>query len=151
MGHDHGEAQEAMTWADYEIFLLALCAWREARGEGLDGMVAVMHVVRNRCWAWHKGWQRAITEHGQFSSMSVVGDSQTITWPEAGDVSFGIAMAQAAAVHNGAGDDPTNGALYYWNPLTATSEWFRSNIATKRVMTAQIGKHQFFSDELRPA
>jgi len=36
------------------------------------------------------------------------------------------------------GWDPTNGAIYYWNPATATSKWIWSVPITSR-----IGKHVF--------
>ena len=36
------------------------------------------------------------------------------------------------------GWDPTGGALYYWNPVTATSKWVWS-----RPIINQIGKHVF--------
>ena len=36
------------------------------------------------------------------------------------------------------GWDPTNGALYYWNPATATSRWIWSV-----PITTSIGRHVF--------
>jgi N-acetylmuramoyl-L-alanine amidase len=36
------------------------------------------------------------------------------------------------------GWDPTNGALYYWNPVTATSRWIWSI-----PITTSIGRHVF--------
>ena len=32
-----------------DVLVTALCMWREARGEGLQGMDCVAWVVRNRC------------------------------------------------------------------------------------------------------
>lgn len=37
-----------------------------------------------------------------------------------------------------AGWDPANGALYYWNPVTATSRWIWTI-----PITGQIGRHVF--------
>ena len=36
------------------------------------------------------------------------------------------------------GNDPTGGALYYWNPVTATNKW----VWTRPIITT-IGKHVF--------
>ena len=36
------------------------------------------------------------------------------------------------------GYDPTGGAIYYFNPATATSQWIWS-----RPLIVQIGKHRF--------
>ena len=36
------------------------------------------------------------------------------------------------------GYDPTGGAIYYFNPVTATSKWIWS-----RPLIVQIGKHRF--------
>ena len=45
-----------------------------------------------------------------------------------------IQAAQAAI----AGQDPTNGALFFWNPSVAKSGWIWS-----RPVTGQIGNHEF--------
>lgn len=139
-----------MIQRDYEIFLLALTAWREARGESEDGINAVLHVIRNRVNIWHKSWFDVITGHNQFSSISVLCDPQTVLWPRPGDVVFGKIQSMAAVVWNGAGDDPTDGAVYYRNSKTATSGWFQTNIADKKTFSCTIGLHDFWLDRDRP-
>lgn len=137
-----------MTWDQYEQFLLALCCWREARGESQDGQLAVMHVIRNRVKAWAKTWYEVITADAQFSSMNPAGhtyDSQLEVWPAPWDTGFAWILSQAALIYGGGGDDPTGGGLYYWNPATQGSEWFKKNVAEKRTKLAVIGKHEFFA------
>lgn len=138
-----------MNWREYDIFMLALCAWREARSESEDGVRAVMHVIRNRVRAWGRGWVEIITAKNQFSSMSVPGDSQTVRWPATNDQAFARMLSLAAVIYNGGDDDLTDGALYYWNPQTATSGWFKENIAAKKMFAAKIGRHDFYTDRDR--
>ena len=133
---------------DYEIILLALVAWREARSEGPIGMAAVMHVIANRVKQGWGGWIKVITAASQFASMTVKGDSQTVAWPQTGDKVFEVALAEASIVHSGEHADQTAGALYYANLKTATSGWFFTNIANNpedHPQTAVIGKHTFFA------
>lgn len=130
---------------DYNTFLLALTMQREARGEGRDGMRAVGHVVHNRNQA---GWGTiydCITKKNQFSSISVLGDSQTIHFPKPAD--FLNACYDAKRILDGEDSDLTEGALYYYNPKTATSPWFERTIAADPVnhpITLVLGSHQFF-------
>ena len=44
-----------MTYDQDDLDSIALCAWKEARGEGTPGMLAVMHVIYNRALAWYGG------------------------------------------------------------------------------------------------
>lgn len=140
-----------MNPRDYEIFLLALCAWREARGEPEEGLLAVMHAIRNRVVFWHKSWFDVITGLNQFSSMGTAGDSQTVKWPMPGDPVFGKIQSLAAVVFNDADEDITFGAVYYWNPATAHSGWFEKNVRDKKTWVARIGHHDFYSDHDRAA
>ena len=139
-----------------DIASLALCAWKEARGEGLEGIIAVMHVIGNRAVAGRrKGF--ASTIHGviygknQFTSMSVPSDPEFNLIPEPDDptyeqcVGYAKQMLSAGAVL----DDPTKNALYYANLHNIpTDGWFYRNIVLNTQMhpiTAQIGKHTFFA------
>ena len=130
----------------YETVMLALVMWREARGEGRDGMRAVGHVVRNR----HKaGWGSVvdcITKKNQFTSMSVPGDGQLTRWPKTGE--FLNTLHDANRILDGSDGDLTKGALYYANLEIATSGWFFEHIVGDPVghpVTATIGRHTFFA------
>lgn len=129
----------------YDTFLLALTMRREARGEGRDGMRAVAHVIRNR----HKaGWGTiydCITRKNQFTSMSVPGDGQLTHWPK--PVDFLNTLHDAKRVLDGQDGDMTEGALYYYNPATATSTWFKNVIVAnpaEHPKTLTLGNHEFF-------
>lgn len=136
-------------------FLLALCAWREARGEGatpnekLIAMRSVMHVVRNRVAAGWGDWDSVITGRNQFSSFTIKGDSQLMVWPD-DDVGLWMAtLGLAVAVYHGHDPDPTGGALYYANLKTMDKGgWFERNIVGRPVQHAklrEIGNHTFYA------
>jgi N-acetylmuramoyl-L-alanine amidase len=136
-----------MTPQDYEKCLLALVMWREARGEGSPGMVAVGCVIRNRVKAgWYRGsWTENITHRNEFTSMSVLGDPGTVAYFMGGSESGRAAMSIADSLYSGTQPDVTNGALFYENPAIATSKWFIDNVRNKRPKVAEIGQHVFYS------
>lgn len=137
-----------MKWDDYNKALLALVTWREARNQPREGQRAVMHVIHNRVL---KNWgsiEHVICAPNQFSSFTVKGDSQLVMWPKTPDPAFEQIMQLVDGVLDGTDPDLTNGALYYYNPATATSGWFQSNIAgnaAEHPQVAQIGAHVFFA------
>lgn len=136
-------------WSSWFKAVLALVIWREARGEGEDGMRAVAHVIRNRVEATNKPdtWEDVIEGKNQFSSLTVPGDSQLVLWPKQPDPRFEQAMDIAARVYEDHDFDLTNGAHYYANLETATSGWFQHNIVEnpqEHPQVAKIGHHTFF-------
>lgn len=109
--------------------LLAHLVYAEARGESYTGQVAVASVVLNRV----KNSSFPNTVAGviyQSGAFSVVADGQINLTPN----QTAIAAAQDAIN----GWDPTYGAIYYFNPNTATSGWIWS-----RPLTVVIGNHRF--------
>lgn len=121
-----------MDWTDYEKLLLPLMMWREARGEGRDGMRAVGHVAWNRHQRGRPLWQ-VITDDAQFTSINPPGktsDPQLDVWPREKDPRFAEALQLASDIMSGKDPDPTGGATYYWNPKASDEEsWFSRNIA----------------------
>jgi len=112
-----------------DLHHLARLVYGEARGESFEGQVAVAAVVLNRVRSSGFGntIRSVIFEPGAFTAVS---DKQYYLPPD----STAYKAAQAALN----GWDPTGGALYYWNPVTATSKWVWSrNIINK------IGNHVF--------
>lgn len=101
----------------------------EARGEIYTGKVAVAAVAINRLKSNMFGttMQEVIFQPGAFTAVS---DGQFYLRPDA--------SAFKAAQDALNGWDPTGGALYYWNPVTATSKWIWS-----RPIITQIGRHVF--------
>jgi len=130
-----------MTWRDWQIALLALVIWREARGEPHDGKRAVAHVIRNRVLHTEdqNRWEQIICARLQFSSMTAPGDGMLIQWPSEPDAAFDDCMFVALSVYAGTDDDPTGGALHYCNLAVAQPKW-----AEELKPLVKIGKHTFF-------
>lgn len=109
--------------------LLARVVYGEARGEPYSGQVAVAAVVLNRV----KSSSFPNTISGvvyQAGAFDAVRDGQINLSPN----STAIKAAQDALN----GWDPSYGAIYYFNPSTATNKWIWS-----RPMTVTIGRHRF--------
>lgn len=136
-----------MTSDDFEKVLTALCAWREASGEGNNGMLAVMHVIKNRSEKWNKSVTDVITSPNQFTSMSVHTDPLTTKWPHPVDPQFLFCIQAVDSIYDGTSTDLTQGSLYYDNPATATSGWFQNVIVKDTInhpFMVQIGKQLFY-------
>ena len=114
-----------------DIQLLARAINGEARGEPYEGQVAVGAVILNR--VKHSSFPNTIAgviyEPGAFTA---VADGQ-INVPIAEDST--VVKAARDAMN---GWDPTGGAIYYFNPDTATNKWIWS-----RPLIKTIGKHRF--------
>lgn len=139
-----------MIGTEFEKAIVALSAWREMRGEGVNAMLAVVFVLRNRAKAgWNDGsiYQNAIALN-QISSISVLGDPNTIKFPDIRDPDFQTLLHKIDAIYNDAPDQITSGAKYYAVLKDATSGWFFKNIVNKpseHPRVAQIGKTTFFA------
>ena len=111
--------------------LLARLISAEARGEPYEGQVAVGAVVLNR--VGHPSFPNSVAEviyqPGAFSCL----DDGQFDEPVA-------ESAYRAAQDAVNGWDPSYGAIYYFNPSTATSKWIWS-----RPLIVNIGKHRFCS------
>jgi len=114
---------------DGDLYLLARLISAEARGEPYEGQVAVGAVVLNR--VDHASFPNSISgviyQPGAFSCLD--------------DGQFNEPIAESA--YRAASDalngwDPSYGAIYYFNPSTATSKWIWS-----RPAIVTIGKHMF--------
>lgn len=112
-----------------DINLMAHVVYGEARGQPFIGQVAVAAVILNRYHSskFPHSIPGIIYQNGAFTSMSN------------GQAWLGLHQENVQAVMDAIhGFDPTHGALYYWNPATATSPW----VWTQPVML-QIGNHVF--------
>lgn len=111
------------------VRLLARLINGEARGENYEGQVAVGAVVLNR------------VNHPSFpnSIAGVIYQPQAFTAVDDGQINAALEASCLRAARDAlAGHDPTGGAIYYYNPKTATNKWIRS-----RTIVATIGKHVF--------
>ena len=112
-----------------EIDLLARTISAEARGEPYEGQVAVGAVILNR------------VEHPSFPNTiaGVVNQSGAFSCMDDGQFNQPISdTSRKAAVDAVNCWDPSGGAIYYYNPVTATSKWIRS-----RPIIVTIGAHVF--------
>lgn len=136
-----------LTLDQNDLSSLALVAWKEARGEGLAGMNAVMHVCINRVGApgFAMTLHNVIYGKNQFTSMSVPSDLEFNLQPRPGDPQYAYCVGQAPNVEGEA--DPTNGAHYYADLQYTTSGWFFEHIVndpTSHPVKAVIGRHTFY-------
>ena len=112
-----------------DVDLLARLISAEARGEPYAGQVAVGAVVLNRVEspAFPGSISGVIYQSGAFSCLQ---DGQF--WKPVASSAY---KAARDALN---GSDPSGGALYYFNPATATSKWIWS-----RPLITVIGNHRF--------
>lgn len=130
-----------MGWEDFDKVSMALCMWREARGEGVDGMRAVGHVINNRAIALKKSWPQIVYAKLQFSSMTYPQDPQLSNVPTVPDTEFVQACQIADAIAAGTDPDLTGGACYYFADSIPTPDW-----AKNMVETSKIGRQTFFKE-----
>ena len=116
-------------YSSSDVWLLAKLIAAEARGETYRGQVAVGAVVLNR--VSHASFPDSISgviyQNGAFDCV------RDANW----NVSPGD-TAKRAAQDALNGWDPSGGAIYYYNPKTASNGWIR----TRPVLTT-IGNHRF--------
>lgn len=116
-----------------DLQLMARAINGEARGEPYEGQVAVGAVILNRV----KSPQFPNTITGviyQSGAFTAVADGQ-----------INVPIKEGSTVLKAAQDalngwDPSGGAIYYFNPSTATNKWIWS-----RPLIKTIGKHRFCS------
>lgn len=109
--------------------LLAMVINGEARGESYEGQVAVGAVVLNR------------VKHSSFPNTiaGVIYQKGAFTAVDDGQINNAVQSTCMNAAQDALnGWDPTGGAIYYYNPKTATSSWIRS-----RPIIKTIGNHVF--------
>lgn len=126
-----GSGSSGAAAQDASVALLARVISAEARGEPYEGQVAVGAVILNR------------VEHPSFPSSiaGVVYQPGAFTCMVDGQIDQPVAESAVRAAQEALnGSDPSGGAIYYFNPSTATSSWIWS-----RPLIKVIGKHRFCS------
>ena len=124
-----GSTSNNTSFSNADLQLLARLIYGEARGESYTGQIAVGAVVMNRL----RSSSFPNTISGviyQPYAFTAVDDGQINLTPND--------QCYRAAKEAMNGYDPTYGALYYYNPATATSSWIFS-----RKTTVVIGRHVF--------
>lgn len=113
--------------SDYNLLARVISA--EARGEPYTGQVAVGAVVLNR------------VEHPSFPNTvaGVIYQPGAFSCLDNGQFNASVSDSSYRAAQDAInGWDPTNGSIYYYNPVTAQSAWIRS-----RPILLRIGDHVF--------
>ena len=124
-----GSSDGGYSSADYELLARIISA--EARGESYLGQVAVGAVILNRI------------EHPSFPDTlsGVIYQKGAFSCLYDGQFYEPIADSAYSAARDAInGLDPSGGAIYYYNPSTATSKWIFS-----RPVITTIGAHRFCS------
>lgn len=116
-----------------DLQLMARAINGEARGEPYEGQVAVGAVILNR------------VKSSQFPNTIAGVIYQSGAFTAVADGQINVAISEGSTVVKAAQDamngwDPTGGAIYYFNPATATNKWIWS-----RPLIKTIGKHRFCS------
>jgi len=118
-----------MGLSENELKIMANAVHGEARGEPYEGQVAVAAVILNRV----KSASFPNTVNGvifQPGAFTAVADGQIWLTPNE--------TSKRAVIDALNGWDPSEGCLYYFNPVTATSKWIWTRPQVKK-----IGKHIF--------
>ena len=128
---DGNKSYAASSNSKSDLQLMARAINGEARGEAYEGQVAVGAVILNRVRSssFPNTIAGVIYEPGAFTAVA--------------DGQINVPIAEDSTVYKAAQDalngwDPTGGAIYYFNPDTATNKWIWS-----RPLIKQIGKHRF--------
>lgn len=112
-----------------DMTLLARVISAEARGEPYSGQVAVGAVILNRIA--HPAFPGTVA--------GVVYEPGAFTCMVDGQIDQPVASSAYQAAQDAVnGVDPSGGAIYYFNPATATSKWIWS-----RPLLTVIGNHRF--------
>lgn len=134
-----------------DVTFLALTIWGEARGEGRDGMLAVAHVVKNRCE--RGGWfgssiREVCLKNFQFSCWNKSDPNSkkldparleklnpvtpdAAAWRSAKSIAYTVLLGMLK--------DYTNGATHYHTVDIPKPAW-----ATKLTEVARKGRHIFY-------
>lgn len=126
---------------EIDIISAALCAWKENRGYGQQGMQSVINVLMNRAKAHGTSVYAEAYRPLQFSSMSYQHDPQLLIQPQPSDPQFAIANELARSAAAGTLEDITGGAQFYFAKSMDADPPFW---AKKMTPTAVIGDQRFF-------
>lgn len=114
------------------LLCLALNVYHEARGEPIEGQIAVAHVTNNRARNNPKNYCRVVYDRKQFSWTSAPGpvDKRSSAWQTA------VAVAKSFKLF----PDRSRGATFF-HTVRAKPKWRHSMKLTQR-----IGNHVFYKE-----
>ena len=133
-----------MTRID-EIVFMALCIWREARGEITIAKIGVGMCILNRIakpsW-WGTNVMEVIFKKWQFSSLTDPRDKQLTVWPKAHNPSWESCLIISEKLLKGDYENPVPGADSYHDISIPAPYW-----AKPEQFVGQIGHLRFFDTE----
>lgn len=132
-------------YTDRDLDVVAKTAYGEARGEGEEGLRAVLHVIRNRkLQGDDTSYSEIAMAPRQFSVWNPDDPNRDLIeglGPE--DEGYANTIDLAREVLSGEDEDPTGGATHYFaNTLPRAPRW-----ASNMKPTATIGRHRFFRED----
>jgi N-acetylmuramoyl-L-alanine amidase len=122
-----------------DTVFLALCLWREARGEAREAKIAVAHSVLNRISSpsWGNTIPAVIFQRLQYSSLTHDRDPQLTNWPQPSDASWQECLAVADMVISGQIPSPIEDADSYHDISISPPNWTANFVK-------QIGRLKFY-------
>jgi len=127
---DHATQQLYITGDDIDLMAKLVCA--ESIGEPYSGKIAVASVVLNR----------TIDPHFPNTIKEVIFQKNAFSCVKNGKISANPNEDCYNAVYEAIkGADPTNDALFFYNPSIATCNWMKD---TEKFNQTTIGHHTFF-------
>lgn len=118
-----------LKFSEYDKYIMAKAVYAEARGEIFEGQVAVAAVILNR----------VNSDKFPNSPYGVIYQPYAFTAVNDGQIKLEPNSNAYRAVNFAInGWDPSQRAIYYFNPKTATSKWIWSRLQIKK-----IGNHIF--------
>lgn len=123
------EVKEEKNYSDEDLYWLSRIVSAEAKGESLDGQIAVANVVLNRSKATGKSIKEVIFTKGQFSPVA----NKTIhNEPIESAIDASVKALEGTKVID-------DNVMYFYAPkFTSRGNWIR-----KRKVHKQIGNHIF--------
>lgn len=127
---NHDAKQLYITGED--IDLMAKLVSAESRGEPYTGKIAVASVVLNR----------TVDPHFPNTIKDVIFQKNAFSCVKNGKINANADQDCYNAVYDAIkGVDPTNDALFFYNPAIATCQWMKE---TQKINETTIGHHTFF-------
>lgn len=115
-----------------DIYLMSQIVYEESKGEPYEGKIAVASVILNR--VTHPSFPKTVEDViKQKNAFSCVINGNITAKP---DDSSTKAVMDAIS-----GSDPTNDAVFFYNPKIATSRWMKD---LQKTNIKTIGNHVFF-------
>lgn len=118
---------------------MALCAWKEARGDGSAAMQAVVNVILNTCEIKNHTPYAEVYTPFRYSSMTAPSDPQLLHQPLDTDGNYVMAQTIVDEAEAGRLRDNTLGATHYYaDYMKAPPSW-----ASTMTVTIKIGRQIF--------